>query len=55
MNAADFTIILEDEVRVMTNLMNELKTRTEEIKQSLAEGSEIRRDIKHGEEEMKKV
>ena len=39
----------------MTNSMNELKTRTAEIKQLLAEGSEIRRDVKHGEEEMKKV
>ena len=47
----------------MTNLANELQTLTVEIKQSLdevkdnveREGSEIRGDIKHGEEEMGKV
>ena len=63
MKASDFTITLEDEGRVLTDLTNELQTLTVEIKQSLAEvednvereGSEIRRDIKHGEEEMKKV
>ena len=63
LNAADFTITLEDEGRVITNLTNELQTLTVEIKQSLAEvkdnvqreDNDIRRDIKHGEEEMKKV
>ena len=63
LNAADFTITLEDEGRVITNLTNELQTLTVELKQSLAEvednvqreGSEIRRGIKHREEEMRKV
>ena len=63
MHAADFTITLENEARVLTDLTNELQTLTVEIKQSLAEvednvereGSEIRKDIKRGEEEMRKV
>ena len=62
-NAADFTITLEDEGKVMTSLTAELHTMTVEIKQKVAEvekgveeeSSEIRRDIQHGEEEMRKV
>ena len=62
-NAADFTITLEDEGKVITSLAKELHILTVEIKQKLAEvekgvekeSGEIRRDIIHGEEEMKKV
>ena len=61
--AADFNITLEDEGKVMTCLTDELHTMTVEIKQKLAEvkegvereRSEIKRDIEHGEEKIKKV
>ena len=63
MNAADFIITLEDEGNVIHSLTDELHILTVEIKQELAdveegverESSEIRRDMQHVEEEMRKV
>ena len=62
-NAVDFNVTLEDEGKIMTCITNELHTMTVEIKQKLAEveegvereRSELKRDIEHGEEEIKKV
>ena len=62
-NAADFTITLEDEGKVTQSLTDELHILTVEIKQKLfdveegvkRENSEIRRDMQHVEEEMRKV
>ena len=62
-NAADFTITLEDEGKVIQSLTDELHILTVEIKQKLVdveegverENSEIRSDMQHVEEEMRKV
>ena len=62
-SAVDFTITLEDESKLLTSLTKELHTMTVEIKQKLAEvescaerdAKETRKDIKHSEEEMRKV
>ena len=62
-NAADFTITLEDEGKVIQSLTDELHILTVEIKQKLVdveesverEKSEIRSDMQHVEEEMRKV